>query len=136
MQTKSIFTVFAGFVTLMLSGFFFYEVLLKSYFSKLMESMGDCVIKEPPFLPMIVAHLCFTILLWIILNANNVNSFMGGIQKSWLPVLLIMVWYDAWLFTFMPQMTLQTGIIDVLTNGLCTLLAAGVMGWVMGQFKS
>lgn len=135
MNTKSLFAWFAGFVTLMLSGFLFYEVILKSYFSKLMESMGDCFLKEPPILPMIVAHVCFSIILLIVLRTKNVSSFIGGIQSSWILVLLIMVWYDSWSFTYIPQMTLTTAIIDVTVNTTCSLLAAGVMGWVLGQFK-
>lgn len=135
MNTKSLFAWFAGFVTLMLSGFLFYEVILKSYFSKLMESMGDCFLKEPPILPMIVAHVCFSIILLIVLRTKNVSSFIGGIQSSWILVLLIMVWYDSWSFTYIPQMTLTTAIIDVTVNSTCSLLAAGVMGWVLGQFK-
>lgn len=136
MNTKSLFAWFAGFVTLMLSGFLFYEVILKSYFSKLMESMGDCFLKEPPILPMIVAHVCFSIILLMVLRTKNVSTFIGGIQSSWILVLLIMVWYDSWSFTYIPQMTLTTAIIDVTVNSTCSLLAAGVMGWVMGQFKS
>lgn len=135
MNTKSLFAWFAGFVTLMLSGFLFYEVILKSYFSKLMESMGDCFLKEPPILPMIVAHVCFSIILLIVLRSKNVSTFIGGIQSCWILVLLIMVWYDSWSFTYIPQMTLTTAIIDVLVNSSCSLLAAGVMGWVLGQFK-
>ncbi len=135
MNTKSLFAWFAGFVTLMLSGFLFYEVILKSYFSKLMESMGDCFLKEPPILPMIVAHVCFSIILLMVLRTKNVSTFIGGIQSSWILVLLIMVWYDSWAFTYIPQMTLTTAIIDVLVNSSCSLLAAGVMGWVLGQFK-
>ena len=135
MNTKSLFAWFAGFVTLMLSGFLFYEVILKSYFSKLMESMGDCFLKEPPILPMIVAHVCFSIILLMVLRSKNVSTFIGGIQSSWILVLLIMVWYDSWAFTYIPQMTLTTAIIDVTVNTTCSLLAAGVMGWVMGQFK-
>ncbi|MBK9257837.1 MAG: hypothetical protein IPM42_20475 [Saprospiraceae bacterium] len=135
MNTKSLFAWFAGFVTLILSGFLFYEVLLKSYFSKLMENAGDCFLKEPPILPMIIAHLCFATILLIILRSNNVSTFIGGIKNSWLFVLLIMVWYDAWAFTFLPQMTLQTALVDVSVNSICTILAAGVMGWVLGHFK-
>ncbi|MEY3421396.1 MAG: hypothetical protein RIR48_1688 [Bacteroidota bacterium] len=135
MNTKSLFAWFAGFVTLMLSGFLFYEVILKSYFSKLMESMGDCFLKEPPILPMIVAHVCFSIILLMVLRSKNVSTFIGGIQSSWILVLLIMVWYDSWSFTYIPQMTLTTAIIDVTVNTTCSLLAAGVMGWVLGQFK-
>jgi hypothetical protein len=135
MNTKSLFAWFAGFVTLMLSGFLFYEVILKSYFSKLMESMGDCFLKEPPILPMIVAHVCFSIILLMVLRTKNVSTFIGGIQSSWILVLLIMVWYDSWSFTYIPQMTLTTAIIDVTVNTTCSLLAAGVMGWVLGQFK-
>ena len=135
MNTKSLFAWFAGFVTLMLSGFLFYEVILKSYFSKLMESMGDCFLKEPPILPMIVAHVCFSIILLMVLRTKNVSTFIGGIQSSWILVLLIMVWYDSWSFTYIPQMTLTTAIIDVTVNATCSLLAAGVMGWVLGQFK-
>lgn len=135
MNTKSLFVFFAGFVTLMLSGFLFYEVILKSYFSKLMESMGDCFLKEPPILPVIVAHVCFSIILLIVLRTKNVSTFIGGIQSSWILVLLIMVWYDSWSFTYIPQMTLTTAIIDVLVNSTCSILAAGVMGWVLGQFK-
>ncbi|MBK8545921.1 MAG: hypothetical protein IPL63_00540 [Saprospiraceae bacterium] len=82
MNTKSIFTCFAGFVTLMLSGFLFYEVIFKSYFSKLMENMGDCFLQEPPILPMVIAHLCFSIILLIILRYNNVTSFMNGIKGA------------------------------------------------------
>lgn len=135
MNTKSIFTCFAGFVTLMLSGFLFYEVIFKSYFSKLMENMGDCF-QEPPILPMVIAHLCFSIILLIILRYNNVTSFMNGIKRSWLIIILIMTWYDAWAFTYIPQMNLPTAIIDVAVNSTCSLLAAGVMGWVLGQYKS
>jgi len=135
MNTKSLFAWFAGFVTLMLSGFLFYEVILKSYFSKLMESMGDCFLKEPPILPMIVAHVCFSIILLMVLRTKNVSTFIGGIQSSWILVLLIMVWYDSWSFTYIPQMTLTTAIIDVTVNTTCSLLAAGVMGWVLGHFK-
>ncbi|MBK8080320.1 MAG: hypothetical protein IPK25_08595 [Saprospiraceae bacterium] len=136
MNTKSIFTCFAGFVTLMLSGFLFYEVIFKSYFSKLMENMGDCFLQEPPILPMVIAHLCFSIILLIILRYNNVTSFMNGIKRSWLMIILIMTWYDAWAFTYIPQMNLPTAIIDVAVNSTCSLLAAGVMGWVLGQYKS
>ncbi|MBK6364353.1 MAG: hypothetical protein IPN49_17050 [Saprospiraceae bacterium] len=136
MNTKSIFTCFAGFVTLMLSGFLFYEVIFKSYFSKLMENMGDCFLQEPPILPMVIAHLCFSIILLIILRYNNVTSFMNGIKRSWLIIILIMTWYDAWAFTYIPQMNLPTAIIDVAVNSTCSLLAAGVMGWVLGQYKS
>lgn len=136
MNTKSVFTTFAGFVTLMLSGLFFYEVLLKSYFSKLMESMGDCFLKEPPILPIVIAHLCFAVILWIILSRNNVTTFLGGIKNSLVVILLVMVWYESWMFTFIPQLTIQAGFIDVCVNSTCSLLAAGVMGWVMGQFKS
>lgn len=135
MNTKSIFAVVAGFVTLMLSGFLFYEIIFKSYFSKLMESMGDCFLKEPPILPMIIAHVCFSIILLMILRSKNVSTFMGGIQGSWMLVILIMLWYDAWAFTYIPQMTLTTAIIDVAVNSTCSLLAAGVMGWVMGKYK-
>jgi hypothetical protein len=136
MNTKSLFASLAGFVTLMLSGFLFYEVLLKSYFSKLMESMGDCFLQEPPILPMVVAHVCFTLLLLIILQKNNVTSFLGGIKSSWLIVVLIMVWYDAWSFTYIPQMTITTALVDVFTNSTCSIFAAGAMGWVLGQYKS
>ena len=135
MNTKSLFTWFAGFVTLMLSGFLFYEVLLKSYFAKLMENAGDCFLKEPPILPMIIAHLCFAAILLIILRSNNVTSFTGGVKSSWLIVVLVMVWYDAWSFTYLPQMTLQTAAVDVTVNSICTLLSGGVIGWVLGQFK-
>ena len=135
MNTKSLFVWFAGFVTLMLSGFLFYEVLLKSYFAKLMENAGDCFLKEPPILPMIIAHLCFAAILLIILRSNNVITFTGGVKSSWLIVVLVMVWYDAWAFTYLPQMTLQTAAVDVFVNSICTLLSAGVMGWVLGQFK-
>ena len=136
MNTKSIFTCFAGFVTLMLSGFLFYEVIFKSYFSKLMENMGDCFLQEPPILPMVIAHLCFSVILLIILRYNNVTSFMNGIKRSWLIIILIMTWYDAWAFNYIPQMNLPTAIIDVAVNSTCSLLAAGVMGWVLGQYKS
>ncbi len=135
MNTKSIFAILAGFITLMLSGFLFYEVLLKSYFSKLVESMGDCFLKEPPILPMIIAHICFAIILLIVLRSKNVTTFTGGVQGSWLLVILVMVWYDAWSFTYIPQMTLTTAIIDVAVNSTCSLLAAGVIGWILGQFK-
>ena len=135
MNTKSLFAWFAGFVTLMLSGFLFYEVLLKSYFAKLMENAGDCFLKEPPILPMIIAHLCFAAILLIILRSNNVITFTGGVKSSWLIVVLVMVWYDAWAFTYLPQMTLQTAAVDVTVNSICTLLSGGVMGWVLGQFK-
>jgi hypothetical protein len=135
MNSKSLFAWFAGFVTLMLSGILFYEVLLKSYFTKLMESMGDCIPKEQPILPVIIAHLCFAGVLLIILRNNNVNTFIGGIKSSWLTVLLVMIWYDSWTFTYIPQMNLTTAIIDVLVNSGCTLLAAGVMGWALGRFK-
>jgi len=136
MNNKSIFAVVAGFATLMLTGISFYEVLLKSYFSKLMESMGDCFLKEPPILPFIVAHLCFAIILLLILRKNNVSTFMQGIQSSWIIVVLIMIWYEAWAFTYIPQMTISIALIDVLVNGTCSLLAAGVMGWVLGQYKN
>jgi len=119
MNTKSLFAWFAGFVTLMLSGFLFYEVLLKSYFAK----------------PMIIAHLCFAAILLIILRSNNATSFTGGVKSSWLIVVLVMVWYDEWSFTYLPQMTLQTAAVDVTVNSICTLLSGGVIGWVLGQFK-
>lgn len=135
MNTKSLFVVLAGFVTLMLSGFLFYEVLLKSYFSKLIESMGDCFLKEPPILPIIIAHLCFSVILFMVLRSKNVRTFLGGIQDSWFFVILVMVWYDAWAFTFMPQMTITMAIIDVTANSTCAILAAGVMGWVLGKYK-
>jgi len=60
---------------------------------------------------------------------------MGGIRSTWLVIVLLFVWYDAWAFTFMPQMTLQMAAVDVSVNSVCTLLSAGVMGWVLGQFK-
>jgi len=135
MNIKSLFAWFAGFVTLMLTGFLFYELLLKSYFAKLMEHAGDCFLKEPPILPMIIAHFCFAAILLIILRINNVSTFIGGISSTLLIVVLIFVWYDAWAFTFMPQMTLQTVAVDVTVNSICTLLSAGVMGWVLGKFK-
>ena len=135
MKTNSFFVVFAGFITLVLSGFLFYEVLFKSYFTKLTESMGDCFLKEPPILPMIIAHLCFSVILLMLLRSKNVSTFMGGIQGSWLLVLLVMVWYDAWSFTYIPQMTLTIAIIDVAVNSTCSLLGAGVMGWVLGKDK-
>lgn len=135
MNTKSIFAVLGGFVTLMLTGFLFYEVLLKSYFAKLMEGMGDCFLTEPPILPIIIAHLCFSVLLLILLSGKNVNSFMGGIKGSWYLIILIMVWYDAWAFTYIPQMTLSMAFIDVSVNSTCSILGAGVIGWILGQYK-
>ncbi|MBP6235829.1 MAG: hypothetical protein KA270_08000 [Saprospiraceae bacterium] len=135
MNTKSLIAWIAGFVTLMLTGFLFYEVLLKSYFAKLMENEGDCFLKEPPILPMIIAHLCFAAILLIILRNNNVNTLMGGVKSTLILVVLVFVWYDAWAFTYLPQMTLQTAAVDVTVNSICTLLSAGVMGWVLGQFK-
>ena len=135
MNTKSLFAVLAGFVTLMLSGFLFYEVIFKSYFAKLMESMGDCFLKEPPILPMIIAHVCFSAILLMLLRSKNVSTFMGGIQASWLLVILVMVWYDAWSFTYIPQMTLTIATIDVAVNSTCSLLGAGTMGWVLGKHK-
>ena len=135
MNTRSLFAWFAGFVTLMLSGLLFYEVLLKTYFSKLMESMGDCFLKEPPVLPIIVAHICFAAILFLILRQNNVTTFIGGIKSSWMIIVLAMIWYDAWSFTYIPQMTISTAVIDVAVNSICTLLAAGVMGWILGKFK-
>jgi len=135
MNTKSIFAVLGGFVTLMLAGLFFYEVILKSYFTKLMESLGDCFLKEPPVLPIIVAHLCFSVILYMVLSSKNVSTFIGGIKGSWLLVILVMVWYDAWAFTFMPQMTITMAVIDVAVNSTCTILAAGVIGWVLGKYK-
>ncbi len=135
MNTKSIFAILAGFITLMLSGFLFYELLLKSYFAQIMENAGDCFLKEPPILPIIIAHLCFAVILLINLQNKNVRTFMGGIRCTWQVIVLLFVWYDAWAFTFMPQMTMQMAAVDVSVNSVCTLLSAGVMGWVLGQFK-
>lgn len=135
MNTKSLFAWFAGFVTLILTGFLFYEVLFKSYFTKIMENAGDCFLKEPPIMPMIIAQICFAVILLIILQYKNVSTFMGGIRSIWLIVVLVYVWYDAWAFTFMPQITLQIAAVDISVNSICSLLSAGVMGWVLGQFK-
>lgn len=135
MNVKSIAAVLAGFLTLMLSGFLFYEFLLKSYFTKFMETFGDCFLKEPPILPMLIAHLCFSIFLYFLLSRNKVTSFAGGIGSAWFVIVLLMVWYDAWSFTYIPQLTLSMAVVDVAVNSTCSLLAAGVIGWVLGKFQ-
>lgn len=135
MNTKSILTLLAGFATLMLTGFLFYEYLFKSYFASMMEAFGDCILKEPPLAPIFIAHLCFAVILFMILRKHNVTTFQGGIQSCWLYVVLIMIWYDAWAFTIFPQMNLTMALVDVAVNSTCGILAAGMMGWVLGQFK-
>lgn len=135
MNTKSLLALLAGFATLMLSGFLFYEYLLKSYFASFMEEMGECVLQQPPILPIIVAHLCFSIILLLVLRRDNVTSFLGGIQSCWYIVVLIMIWYDSWNFTIFPQFKFTMAIIDVSVNSICGILAAGAIGWVLGRFK-
>lgn len=135
MSTKYIYSVLGSFFTMFILGFLLYEVILSSYFQQVMESMGDCVIKETPVLPIILAHILLSIILTNILIKSGTNSFKSGVLNSILFALFLMLWYDMWMFASFPFMTITMVIVDVLVNGIIIILAGGVIGFIQGKVK-
>ncbi len=135
MNKKMLFAWLAGFAVLFIAGFVVYEILLKSFYADLMAKMGDCALTEPPVLPIIIAQLCFSFVLVLWLSKNNVTTFMGGVVSSILMVLLVMIWFESWMFTLIPFITFGVAIVDVVVNTVVTLISAGVVGVVLGKVK-
>lgn len=135
MSKKMLLAWIVGFVTFFLVGWLVYEVILKSFYNDFMAQLGDCIIKDPPILPMIVAHICFSLILTLWLIKSEAKTFIEGISKSVFVVVLILVWYEAWLFTIIPQMNLTVAIVDVLSNTFITLIGTGLMGLILGKIK-
>lgn len=125
----------AGFVVLFLFGFVVYEVLLKSFYADFIAKMGDCAISDPPVLPVIIAHLCFSFVLVLWLNKNNSATFMSGVTSSFLMIVLVMIWFESWMFTFTPFINLGIAVVDVTVNTVITLISAGFVGLVLGKIK-
>lgn len=135
MNKKFLLAWLAGFAALFILGFVVYEVLLKSFYADFIAKMGDCVITDPPVLPIIVAHLCFSFLLVLWLSKQNATTFLSGVTSSLLIVLLLMIWFESWMFTFTPFITLGIAIVDVIVNTIITLVSAGFVGLVLGKIK-
>lgn len=135
MSKKILLAWLAGFVVLFLFGFVVYEVLLKSFYADFIAKMGDCAISDPPVLPVIIAHLCFSFVLVLWLNKNNSATFMSGVASSFLMVVLVMIWFESWMFTFTPFINLGIAVVDVIVNTVITLVSAGFVGLVLGKIK-
>lgn len=125
----------AGFAALFIFGFVVYEVLLKSFYADFIAKMGDCAISDPSILPVLVAHLCFSFVLVLWLNKNNSATFMSGVTSSFLMVVLVMIWFESWMFTFTPFINLGIAVVDVIVNTVITLISAGFVGLVLGKIK-
>lgn len=135
MSTKYIYSVIGSFFTMFILGYLLYEVILSSYFAEMMQSMGDCIIKDPPVLAIILAHILLSIILTNILIKSGTNSFKSGVINSILFAVLLILWYDMWMFASFSFMTITIMIVDVLVNGLIIILAGGVIGFVLGKVK-
>lgn len=135
MTKKMLFAWLAGFLIFFFFGWFVYEIVLKSFYADFMAQLGDCIVKEPPVLAIIIAHLCFSLFLTLWLLKSNAKTFFEGISKSIFIVVLILVWYESWLFTIFPQMNFTIAFVDVLTNTTITIVGAGLMGFILGKMK-
>lgn len=126
----------SGFLIIFLFGWLIFGIFLQSFYSDFMAQLGDSVMKEPPILPIIIAQLSFALFLTIWLIKNEVKSFIEGISKSIIVTFILLVWFEAWMFSMFSQMNITIAVVDVLGNMITILLASGVMGLILGKVKS
>lgn len=130
MERKIVLSAVAGFVTMFLSSWLLFGILLKAQMEKWQAAVGDCGNLEPDFPAMIIAQVAMCILLAILLTRLNKETFMSGcITAGWI-TLLIVIWYDGWMWATFPFMDLEMAAFDVIGNTIIGALTGGVIGWV------
>lgn len=133
MEKKVILSTVAGFVTMFLAGWVLFGMILQTVMAKWQEAIGTCGNIEPSMTPMIVAHVALSLLLALLIYKLGQTSFMGGAKTAaWVSVLLVL-WYDGWMFATFPFMTLEMSMYDVIGNTLVNALAGGVIGLVQSK---
>ncbi len=135
MEKKVILSTLAGFVTMFLSGWVLFGMILKGQMEKWQTAIGDCGNMEPAFAPMIIAQLALSLLLAIlIIRLGKMNFKSGLITAAWVN-LLVVIWYDAWMWASFPFMTMELSLYDVIGNVVVGALAGGVIGWVASRIN-
>lgn len=133
MNKKVLLATLAGFVTQFLAGWLLFGMILKGVMEAWQAQMGDCGSAEPAFLPMIVAQVAFALLLSLLITRLGKEGFMPGlITGAWI-TLLIMIWFDGWMFASFQFMTNEMSAYDILGNTAIGALAGGVIGWVASK---
>ncbi len=125
----------AAWVSLTVVGFVLFGSFMK-VFEKEMAGAGDCVNMDAPVGLILLANLMLALLLAVVfVRWANVRTFLGGVTSGIIIVLLVMVWFDIWMFANFHFMTLTLGFLDIALNTINGTLAAGVAGWVLGKVK-
>lgn len=133
MERKVVLSTVAGFITMFFSGWLLFGILLKGLMEKWQSAVGDCGTIEPVFAPMIIAQVAMCLLLATLLIRMNKETFMSGmITAGWI-TLLIVIWYDGWMWASFPFMNLEFAIYDVIGNTILGALTGGVIGWVASR---
>ncbi len=135
MIKKIAFATLAAWVSLTLVGFLLFGSLMK-VFEKEMAGAGDCVNMNAPVGLILLANLMLALLLAVIfVRWANVSTFLGGVTSGIIVVLLVVIWFDVWMFANFHFMTPTLAFLDITLNTINGALAAGVAGWVLGKVK-
>ncbi len=133
MERKIVLSTVVGFVTMFLSGWLLFGMILKGQMEKWQAAIGDCGNLEPDFPAMIIAQVALSLLLAILLIRMNKETFMSGcIAGGWI-TLLIVIWYDGWMWATFPFMDLEMAAFDIIGNTIIGSLTGGAIGWVASR---
>ena len=135
MEKKVIFAALGGAIAQFLVGGLVFGLVLKSMMDEMMKALGDCANPNPSMLNILLANLSLSILLAISFSKFNISTFKGGlINGLWMGV-LIMFWFDQWMFATFNFMTINLFVFDMISNTLMIALSGGVIGWILGKVK-
>jgi len=135
MIKKITLSTLAGFVVISLAGWLIMGFLFKEQMKELMEGMAACGTTEPNMLFMFLANLTLSLLFAILFYKMGIITFLSGLVAGiWISVLLLL-WYDLWMFSSFNFMTLKACVFDVIGNAVTGGLAGGVMGLILGKLK-